>query len=156
MTNKYYGPMFFLNRGVSSSSCPTHQWWEIHHTSSCALAVFNAWRNRIAKSWIEALDSLPSNDESYPYVKILAVGTCCGRKSRSHIVARLRDFQDPNAWPARPVTAMILRFVYGVSLCSLFIGASRCSSYILYRDFIDRVTQRCQAKKVRVDDNRKR
>lgn len=48
---------------------------------------------------------------SYPYVRIRAFGVVSGRKSLSHMSGLFFDFQDPNAWPASPVTAMILESI---------------------------------------------
>lgn len=47
---------------------------------------------------------------------IRAVGTCSGRKSRSHIALPLRAFHDPNACPASPVTAKMLDNLISVTI----------------------------------------
>lgn len=52
-----------------------------------------------------------SSFDSYPYVNIRLCLISSGRKSRSHTKWSPGDFQEPSAWPARPVTATMLNII---------------------------------------------
>jgi hypothetical protein len=66
-------------------------------------------RSLFDNSRMDASDRLPGSLVSYPYVKIRAFGTDCGRKSRNHMSGLPLDFHDPKACPESPVTAMMLK-----------------------------------------------
>jgi hypothetical protein len=62
------------------------------------------WRKSRAKSSTSAEDFEKATVESYPYVNILASGSCSGRKSRSHsfpLSVQVRNLSPPRPWIAK-------------------------------------------------------
>lgn len=78
-----------------------------------------------------------------------AFATVCGRKSRSHICGRFFDFHEPKAWPASPVTAMMLP--EEINFVSIYaIGQFLLQKDVLYMDIVA-VRQWRDAQKISID-----